>query len=397
MADFEKTLAESTTRGSNSIPGCVLAAVDQNGDKFYSKASGYDSVAADASEIKQDGVFWIASCTKLIGTIAALQCVERGQVSLDEPVERILPELAKLNIIKPSEVATAPASQKFILEPSTKKITLRQLLSHTSGLSLDVNYSLIQSWRSSRQENVLALSGKLMDAYLVPLLFEPGDGWAYSGGIDLACEAVARLNKVPLEEYLQEHVFGPLGMSSTTFRLERHPELANRRVKTTKRTEAGILEEATCLWPEHAPEDCAGAGLYSTSDDYAKVLSELIRDKPTVLKPETISLMFAPQLERGSQAMRDLHNYPMAHAITGTKDANNAINFGLGGLYIEEDVGNHKKDSLIWGGLPNLFWFANRARGTGAFYASQVLPPGDPKSIQLSQEFIKYIHRTKQL
>lgn len=122
----------------------------------------------------------------MVGTIAALQCVERGQVSLDEPIERILPELANLDIIEPLEVASALANKPFTLKPSTKKVTLRQLLSHTSGLAYDTTDPLIQAWRASRQEEPLGFTGKIVEAFVVPLLFEPGEGWAYSGGIDVS-------------------------------------------------------------------------------------------------------------------------------------------------------------------------------------------------------------------
>lgn len=200
-----------------------------------------------------------------------------------------------------------------------------------------------------------------------------------------------------LENYLRKHIFGPLGMNSTTFRLELYPELAKRLVKTTKRTESGNLIQSTKLWPDSAPEDCGGAGLYSTSDDYIKVLSDLLRERPILLKPETIDLMFAPQLERGSVAMRALHDSWMTRAMTGIEEPNNAINFGLGGLYMEDTAGNYQKDSLVWGGLPNLFWFASRSNRVAGLYASQVMPAGDAKSIYLAQEFIKDVYQSKKL
>lgn len=117
-----------------------------------------------------------------------MQCVERGQISLDEPVERILPELSNLDIIKPRSSSAGVGGQPFTLEPSTKKITLRHLLTHTSGLTLDANKPLVAAWRASRQEGLMALSGKLIEGYVVPLSYEPGEGWSYSGGIDVSTE-----------------------------------------------------------------------------------------------------------------------------------------------------------------------------------------------------------------
>ncbi|KAI8933951.1 hypothetical protein NX059_008725 [Plenodomus lindquistii] len=397
MVDFDELLAQSTIRNSNGIPGCVVSAVDEKGYKFYSKCSGYNSVALNASKLNSDSIFWVASCTKLIGTIAVLQCVERGQISLDDHVEHILPELANLEIIKSSGSLDSSGNPQFSLEPSTKKITLRHLLSHTSGLSYDGQQPLIGAWRSSLQMESLGLSGKVLEAYVVPLLFEPGESWAYSGGIDLACEIVSRLNNVSLEDYLRKHIFDPLGMNSTTFHLDLHPELTPRLVKMTRRTENGTLSESKNLWPDSVPEECGGAGLYSSSDDYIKVLSDLLRAKPKLLKPETVELMFAPQLERGSLAQRALHDSSMTRAMTGIKEPNVAINFGLGGMYMEEDVGSYKKGSLVWGGLPNLFWFANRLNRVAGLYASQVIPAGDPKSVHLAQEFMNDMYQSKRV
>ncbi|KAH7071811.1 beta-lactamase/transpeptidase-like protein [Paraphoma chrysanthemicola] len=396
MVGFDEFLAQSTIRDTNNIPGCVLSAVDEKG-KFYIKCSGYDSVTPNASLLSPNNLFWMASCTKLIGTIAALQCVERGQISLDDHVEHVLPELANLDIIQPSGSSDALGHPQFTLKPSTKKITLRHLLSHTSGLSYDMQNPLIAAWRASRQMELLGMSGKVVEGYVVPLLFEPGESWAYSGGIDLAGLLVSRLNNVSLEKYLREHVFGPLGMNSTTFHLELYPELARRLVKMTKRTEGGTLSESKGLWPDSVPEDCGGAGLYSSPDDYIKILSDLLRENPVLLKSETVDLMFAPQLKRGSLALRALHDSWMTKGMTGIEQPGLEINFGLGGIYVEKDAGNYKRDSLVWGGLPNLFWFANRSNRVAGLYASQVIPPGDPKSVHLAQEFIKDVYHSKQL
>ncbi|KAJ4983629.1 beta-lactamase [Stagonosporopsis vannaccii] len=375
MAKFGDLLAQSTVRGSNIIPGCVLTAVNGSGVNFYRKKSGYHFL------YKAD---WYYCC---------LAMCQRGQISLDEPVERVLPELANLDIIERSEEAELPHDHQFTLKPSTKKITLKHLLSHTSGLASDHHETLLGQWRASRLEPPLALTGKVIEAYAHDAL-----SWTVLEALEaLTCEIVKRLNKVSLEDYLEKHVFGPLGMTSTTFRLEKHPELSKRLVKMKKRTQSGILEESENLWPTTAPEDCGGAGLYSTGDDYAQVLNELLQDKPKILKPETVELMFSPQLEKGSPAIGDLHRSIMVEAMTGIADVDDGVNFGLGGLYIENDVGPCKGHSLIWGGLPNLYWFANRRDTLAGFYASQILPTMDPESVYIARQFLKDVFRAKQL
>ncbi|KAJ0423117.1 beta-lactamase/transpeptidase-like protein [Aspergillus carlsbadensis] len=384
MTDFDQVLTSSTTPGANIVPGCVLAAVNKAGLKFYNKAVGSHSVHRDAPMISPDGTFWLASCSKLIGTIAALQCVERGQVTLDEPVQRILPELASPQIIEAQTTAgKGKVSEGFSLRPAVKKITLRHLLCHTSGISYDMFHPLLMSWRSSRHEAPLGLTGKVAEAYTLPLLFEPGDGWSYGGGIDWAGELVARLNGVSLEEYCQTHIFGPLALVSTTFRLANRPDVKERLVDTSERSADGTLKPSVRPWPDEAPEDCAGGSLYSSSDDYVKLLADLLSDHPRVLAEATVESMFAPQLEGESRGIKDLEAATIFTAMTGITGSKGGINWGLGGL----------KGSLVWGGLPNLIWFANREQGIAAFYASQVLPPGDPHSGRLANGFMEEVWR----
>lgn len=166
------------------------------GNVIYSKASGYDGVSADAKPIDLDTTFWIASCTKLIGTIAVLQCVERGQIGLDETVENILPELDNPGIISdgtsPDLVDSPPK-----IHPATKKINARHLLCHTSGLAYDMFSPTLTAWRVGRGESLQGLPGDVTTAHAVPLLFEPGEGWAYGGGIDVSTRQEPQLLENP--------------------------------------------------------------------------------------------------------------------------------------------------------------------------------------------------------
>jgi CubicO group peptidase (beta-lactamase class C family) len=122
----------------------------------------------------------MASCGKLIATIAALQCVERGLISLDTPIDTILPELAQ------PLVFTDPHGPDLSTVPARTQITLRHLLSHTSGLAYDFFEPKLQAWRANRGERpVLSLGGDVVRAHSVPLMFEPGTGFVYGGGIDV--------------------------------------------------------------------------------------------------------------------------------------------------------------------------------------------------------------------
>lgn len=339
-------------------------------------------------------MFWIASCSKLIGTIAALQCVERGQINLDEPVRSILPELEDCQIIHTARSAEANVGSRreSASKPANNKITLRQLLTHTSGLGYDFISPTLMAWRSSHGQAPLGLSGNLITAYKTPLLFEPGNGWAYGGGIDWAGELVARLNGTSLEDYIQRNICEPLGITSMTFRLGKHPQLQDRMMAVSARAADGSLIHSKRPWPDAAAEDCAGAGLYSSVPDYMKVLHDLISERPVLLKVETVEeKMFAPQFDEGSDAHEGLLNATniiniMAGATGVTEED---INWGIGGIYTTKDAEFTRKGTLLWGGYPNLTWMANRKQGIAALYASQIVPPGDAKSTALARRFFE--------
>ncbi|KIW05203.1 uncharacterized protein PV09_03747 [Verruconis gallopava] len=396
-ATFEEVLAQSTGKDSNIVPGCVLAAVNSSGDYFYHKAAGDSGVKPDAKPLDIEATFWIASCTKLLTSICALQQVEQGKVDLDEDITRIVPEMKDLPIITADE----SAPNGFTLRPRHNKITLRQLLSHTSGVGYDFLSPLIQAWREKNGPPPAERAGKVLLQYLTPLLFEPGEGWAYGSGIDFAGIMVERLNGGQrLGEYMAEKIFKPLGMNSTCFHIDRAPEIRARLMSSSRREADGTLSHSDSNgWPEHMDEDCGGGGLWSSVTDYMKVLADLISPQPTLLKIDTINnILAAPQIPPGNKGLAML-----ADARGGAVAANAAasadappINYGCGGMVITADSDILPAGTLTWGGLPNLKWFLNREKGVAAMYATQILPHGDEMSIGLSNKFFAEVLRLHQ-
>ncbi|KAK3066060.1 hypothetical protein LTS18_002071, partial [Coniosporium uncinatum] len=192
---------------------------------IYNKTFGYHSIAPDAPAIDPNGTLWIASCTKLLSSICALQCVERGLIKLDEPVQRVLPELASPQIASLDTSGEIPGETgKVILTPAKKPITLRHLITHTSGIAYEWMNETLKAWREDWKRNggdEAGLRKSTAKLYSIPLIHEPGEGWAYGGGLDWAGVLVSRLsNDVTLEQYMQEHIFKPLGMESTTFHID---------------------------------------------------------------------------------------------------------------------------------------------------------------------------------
>ncbi|KAL1962668.1 hypothetical protein VTN77DRAFT_9302 [Rasamsonia byssochlamydoides] len=375
MEKFNDFLSQQTAQGSNCVHSCVLAAIDKAGKPFYTNTSGYDSVRPDAQPVTLDTTFWIASCTKTCTIIAVMQCVERGQITLDEPIHGVLPELANPLIITPSETNDGK-SPPFQLRPATKRITLRHLLTHTSGLGYDY-HPLLMTWRASRGETPRCMEGKVIDALSLPLLFEPGEGWVYGVGIDWAGVAVARLNDMnTLEDYFEQFIYRPLGLSSTTFRLERRPDIQARLIGTKHRRILG------------------GAGLYSTVPEFIAIIGDLIKDDPVLLKRETIDQMCAPQFMAGSLCLESLiASKDGLRSMTGDIDNASGLNWTLAGLTAVRDTGAMRWGSVAWFGMPNLSWFFNRERGIAAVFATQVNPPLDRRCYSLANRFFDEVWR----
>lgn len=328
----------------------------------------------------------MASCTKLITTISALQCVERGLVTMDGPLDSILPELNTLEKIDYDE-----DTGKFALEPRKSDITLRQLLTHSSGIGYDYGEPALEAWRESRGEKPLCLTGQVAEAFSTPLLFQPGTGWKYGGGIDWVGLLVKRLNgNMSLDKYFQNHIFGPLKAKSSTLRLQWKPWLVRLFVTPSYRAPDGKLVPGMLPYPWPPGDEYGGNGLYSTVPDYLSVLGDLIRDTPVLLKRETADMIFTPQLAAGSSALA--HLYKEQHLFensAGGHIGTLGMNHGLSAVLFTEDVPltGAPPNTLAWGGLPNIMWWANREHGVAGIYATQVLPHADEKNTKLMALF----------
>jgi len=187
---------------------------------------------------------------------------------------------------------------------------------------------------------------------------------------------------------MQEHIFKPLAMESTTFHIDRHPDIQTRLVATSRREEDGRLEPADVPFSMVVPDEAeaGGGGLFSSVPDYMRVLLDLISDTPALLKRETLdTLVFAPSIPDGPATAALVANRLITGSMGQLSDV--GLNYGLGGMFIGKDSSSLPAGSLCWGGLPNIKWFANRERGVAGMYATQLLPPGDGLSSELATKF----------
>ncbi|CAE7009272.1 hypothetical protein P3342_002988 [Pyrenophora teres f. teres] len=391
MTDFETQIQNAVT--SHEIPGCALAATSRDGSFNYTKTFGSTSMKpSNAKPLQLNTVMWIASCTKLMTAICAMQLVERGQLRLDDPVYDIIPELRSRTIITGLTDAQVPIEQ-----PHKQPITLRNLLSHSSGLTYDhIPHPKIMAWLK-HHNTTPSLSGKLLERFMHPLVFEPGEGWTYGPGIDYVGLMVERVTEVPLEAYMKKNLWEPLGIRDMTFFLSSRPDMKARLADMSLRSEDGKVVYTEERMPYldgkgNEMEDCMGGhGVLSTPEEYIKVLKAVLTcgdggEQDVILKKESIEEFLKPQLSEASKKEINslFKNDLVNNAMSATPQAASK-SWSLGGLLLLSDSPDGKKaGTMTWGGYPNLTWFVDRTKGLTGLYASQVIPPGDSKSAEMS-------------
>ncbi|KAH8810744.1 putative penicillin-binding protein [Xylogone sp. PMI_703] len=373
----------------------VNAVLEAHPSYKYEKAFGKLSPKEGARDIAHDAVFWIASCTKLLTSICVLQCVQRGLITLDEPVSEILPEFAHPEILTNFD----PVTNEPTLTKANNPITLRHLLTHTSGLAYPFSSKLLTQWR-----NLHPIDGPpkrdIANEYLVPLTFEPGEPgqWRYSVGLDWAGKLVERLNSgVRLGEYMEENMFKPLGIKDATFRLLQRKDMLDRLCPTLERQDDGVVKvEKAESRPIIEPiDDAGGGGLYTTAVDYIKVLESLLRDDGILLDSAMLEELFKPQLPDNEELQVKLNRTGPGNVLNNFGEKKVRLNHGLGGLVLVEEVlGHAEKGMLCWDGLPACFWWIDREAGTCGFYGSQLIPPPDRNTAELFGQFRSAIYNS---
>ncbi|NDQ56760.1 MAG: beta-lactamase family protein [Acidipila sp.] len=261
--------------------------------------------------IRADTMFRICSMTKPITSVAVMMLYEEGHFLLDDPISKYLPEF------KNPKVLVKPASGDPYSIPATREITIRDLLRHTSGLTYHWNDSLGPRYKAANvAHGLLAYDGTVEDSVKrlagVPLLFNPGDRWEYSLGVDVLGRLVEVVSGKPLDEFFRTRIFEPLGMKDTYFyppesKLERlaaaytyYAEKGLNRFPDTPITEGSFVYSAD--YPYRGPKKlfAGGAGLTSTATDYARFCQMMLDNgkvgNTRLLGRKSIELMTQDQL-----------------------------------------------------------------------------------------------------
>lgn len=196
----------------------------------------------------------------------------------------------------------------------------------------------------------------------MPMLFEPGEGWEYGISLEWVGKMVERVNgNVKLGKYMEENIFDVLGMDLTSFKPWDNPDMMRKMGGRAWRDPATgkvtIDETGWFSFSEHPEDDYGGGGAFSCAQDYIKVLMSLLLNDGKLLKPETVELLFTPQLEDPTYLRRELSTGPISVAATNGLPKDSPFNYGLGGCMVMGNVPGHcRRGLLFWSGLPNSFW-----------------------------------------
>lgn len=365
---------------TRKIPAAVGIVADRR-KTLYTGAFG----ARDTSgtPVRPDSIFAIASMTKAITSAAALQLVEQGKVSLDEPVAKHLPALAKLEVLEGFDAAGKPS-----LRPARTAVTLRHLLTHTSGLCYDIWDGQMFRFMQSRPAGSPPMTE--------PLMFEPGARWQYGQGIDWAGRLVESLSGATLETYFQEKLFQPLGMTDTSYIL---PEARFERLVSTHRRDAsGALKQDERRQPTRPTSFNGGGGLYSTAADYVRFMQTILNrgagaGGKRILKAETVESMLRNQIgELGAGKMKSFR--PATSADVDVQPGHKE-GWGLGFLINTTPyAGGRAAGSGAWAGLYNTFYWIDPKRNRCAALLMQFLPFVDKEAVGLLNDFEKSVYRS---
>ncbi len=377
MSLIDQALAAATD--TREVPGVVAMAVTDRG-LLYEGAFGIRDLDGGPA-MTLDTLFRIASMTKAVTSVAAMQLVERGLLTLDDPVPDIDPALNAAQVLEGFDPAGAPR-----LRPARRPITLRHLLTHTAGFGYEIwNPDLLRFIAATGTP--ARTTGKLA-ALRMPLTFDPGTRWQYGINLDWVGLIVEALSGQPFGRYLQEHIFGPLGMADTGFAPS--PEQRDRMARVHRRAPDGSLAPQPPAAP-FVPEFYSGGGdLLSTGPDYlafvAMLLQEGSRNGARILRPETVALMRRNQIG-------DLDAGVLA---TAEPDLSNDVDFfpghglrwGLGTMInLEPGPNGRSAGTLSWAGLYNSYYWIDPARRVAGLIMTQILPFADRPAVGLYGRF----------
>jgi len=361
-----------------SIPAVTAVVADRNNITYQGAFGKRDG--ASGVDVKGDSIFAIASMTKAITAAAALQLVEQGKVALNGPVSKYLPELANAQVLDGYDAAGKPR----LRAPKTP-ITLKHLLTHTSGFCYDNWSDEMQRWKKATGQTIpLGVVGPM-----VPLMFDPGTRWQYGYSMDWAGKLVEAVSGQTLEQYFQKNILQPLGMNDTSFVLA--ADKFDRKVSVYGRQNGSPLKEVPRAMPDPPKAFNGGGGLYSTASDYIKFTQMILRHGrgahgDQILRSKTVAMMSANQTGMLAAGRLKTESPDLSSDVDLHPGADDRYSLGFL-LNPTAYAAGRSAGSLAWAGIYNTFYWIDPKRDVCAVIMMQFLPFVDKEAVGLLGDF----------
>lgn len=372
----DRLLSDACAAGR--VPGVVAMATSRDGT-IYEGAFG-ERVLGGGAAMTLDTVGWIASMTKALTSVVAVQLVERGKLELDAPAHKIVPAIAEAQVLTGFDAGGAPR-----LRAPKRDITLRQLLTHSAGFSYEIwNPDMQKAQAAFGIPSVTECRNK---ALTLPLVADPGECWNYGINIDWAGKMIEAVTGRKLGQALKENLLDPLGMTSTAFRI--NPDMRSRLAGTHLRGPDGKLAPFPFEIPQEPEFEMGGGGLYGTVGDYLKFVRMILNGGQLggerVLRPETVALL-------GMNHMGSNRVSLLKAAMPLTNDAEFfpgvPKSWSLAFQINHEPVFTGRPaGGMMWAGLANSFYWIDNTTGVGGVYLTQIFPFADHDSLALYYGF----------
>jgi len=376
--NIDHLLSEAVKRGG--VPG-VAAMATTDEQTVYEGAFGVRRLG-DSEAMTVDTVVGIASMTKALTSTAALQLVEQGRLELDTPAASVVPYLGDVGVLTGFD-----AQGKPLMRAPKRPITLRHLLTHSAGFSYELWNEDIKRYKEVM--GVPATETRTNESIQTPLIADPGERWEYGVNTDWAGKLVEAASGKPLGTYLRDHLFEPLGMTSTAFRPT--DPMRTQMASMHQRGDDGSLSVITQAPPPlPVGVDQGGGGLLSTARDYLRftrmILNGGASNGERILRPETVALM-------GMNHMGDCRVRMLKTALPARS---NDAEFFPGvpktwslafQINLHAAPTGRAAGSMSWAGLTNCYYWIDPVSKLAGVYMTQIFPFADTQSLPLFNAF----------
>jgi CubicO group peptidase (beta-lactamase class C family) len=368
--------ADAVTRGD--VPGIVALVVDRD-RVLYHEAFGKQNVAKSVPMAK-DTIFRIASMTKAITSVGVMQLVEQGKVGLDDEVSKYLPRLKSPEVF--SKVDERAGT--YQTQPARRPITIRQLLTHTSGIGY--------SWSDHGLAIAQKKTGATNDSAL-PLVNEPGTQWTYGASTRVLGEVIEKIAGQRIDAYLETHILVPLAMRDTSYTV---PADKYSRVVTVHQKANNAITETQN--PTPIPATIRGdGGLFSTASDYGRFVQMILNrgqlGSARILKESTVA-----EISRNQTGSVKVRLQPTADTLRAKPYPLGAGEdvWGLGFQIAAPQTPNpslRSPGSLSWAGINNTYYWIDPQKQIGAVILMQMLPFYDEAALRVLNGFEERVYR----